>query len=45
MQAYPTALTMPNRKMRKSNRRKIFSDNKGSMKAARVARREAKGNK
>lgn len=42
MKAYPTVATQPNRKQRKSQRRKIFAENKDACKVARMARREAR---
>lgn len=39
MKAYPTSATMPNRKQRKAQRKKIFLDNSNAMEAARKARR------
>lgn len=43
MQAYPTVKTTPNRKQRKSMRRKIFQENKEFMRLARKARRATRG--
>ncbi len=40
MKAYPDAATQPNRKMRKSQRKKIFEENQNATKVAREARRE-----
>lgn len=40
--AYPTVATTPNRKQRKSQRRKIFMENGDAFTVARKARREAK---
>lgn len=42
MRAYPTVLTMPNRKQRKSQRSQIFAENRSAVKIARKARREAR---
>ncbi len=42
MRSYPTAKDQPNRKMRKSQRKKIFAENQDSVKVAREARRAAK---
>lgn len=42
MKAYPTVATTPNRKNRKSQRRKIFAENQDAMKVARDARRAAR---
>lgn len=39
MRAYPTVATTPNRKQRKSQRKKIFAENQDAMKVAREARR------
>lgn len=40
--AYPTVESMPNRKQRKAQRRKIFAANQDAYGDARKARREAK---
>lgn len=40
--AYPTVKDTPNRKQRKSQRRKIFADNCAAYAEARRARRDAK---
>lgn len=40
--AYPTVATTPNRKQRKSQRRKIFQENSEAYSVARRARRDAK---
>lgn len=40
--AYPTVATTPNRKQRKSQRRKIFAENGDAYAVARKARHEAK---
>lgn len=39
MKPYPTVETTPNRKQRKSQRKKIFLDNQNAMEVARKARR------
>lgn len=40
--AYPTVATTPNRKQRKSQRRRIFAENSVAFAEARRARRDAK---
>lgn len=40
MKAYPTVLTMPNRKQRKSQRKKIFAENSDAFKEAKKKRKE-----
>lgn len=42
MRSYPTTATQPNRNIRKSQRAAIFAENKGAVKAARKARKEAR---
>jgi hypothetical protein len=42
MKPYPTAAEQPNRKVRKSQRRKIFAENQDAIKVAREARRAAR---
>ena len=42
MKEYPTSITTPSRKMRKSQRKKIFQANSEAFSEARKARREAK---
>lgn len=42
MREYPSVVTNPNRKQRKSLRKKIFEENSNSMKVAREARRKAR---
>jgi len=42
MKTYPTVATTPNRKQRKSQRRKIFAENSDAMAVARRARRDAR---
>lgn len=42
MRAYPTVKDTPNRKQRKSQRKKIFEENKYAAKVARSAARRAR---
>ena len=42
MREYPTSTMVPSRKMRKSQRKKIFQENSEAFNEARKARREAK---